>query len=299
MAKPAEKPASTATAEDEKNLVAQKPGALALPSYMQGQGGAGLEQITGADVQTPRIKLLQGTSPELELYENARTGTFWHDMAEVGMGTEVPLTFLYVDKRALLWRPRPEGGILARSDDLITWVPSGKKFEVKLAKSEKIVTWDTGRNVVQSGLLEWGSSDPDNGASQPAGTLMFNFLARFGGDFSYLPPAVVTLQRTSAKVGRKLLGRLKVMNGAPLYGIRLVMSRFQDDGQGQKFWNYKFEVKGLVDDEQEFNENKTIYEAVKRVGLKVREEDEDLLDEVSGAAGEAASNSQGDGKAAY
>lgn len=295
----AKAPTTTDTAVLEKPVtqevaVQPKGGALALPSFMQNQGGAGLENVDASDMQTPRLRLLQALSPECEEFEDAKPGHFWHDMAQASVGKEVDITFVYVDKRAILWRPRPEGGILARSDDLLHWSPSNKSFEVKL-KSGKVVVWNTGRNVTQSGLLDWGSSDPDNGASQPAGTLMYNFLGIIPSRLE-LPPAVTTMQRSASKVARKLLGRLKVMGGAPLYGIKLKMSSFLDESPDGKFHNYKFAVDGFVDDEGLFMANKALYEAVSRSGLKIREEDEDLANVASQPA---AVDGVGDGKAEY
>lgn len=248
----------------------------AAPDFMKGMAGQGLEQMGSEDLETPRLLLLQPTSPQVEEYEDARAGQFWHNMLNKPIGKEFYGVLSYVDKRAILWRPRPpvdSGGILARSDDLKTWNPSNVSFDVKL-KSGKIVTYHTGRSVPGSRLLEWGTQDPEDPNSQPAASLMYNAVINFH-DMEGIPPAVFSFQRSSIKVGKKLLGNLK-MSGVPLFGIVLKFSSKLVDDNGQRYYIPQVEQVGFVNSKDQFEQYKALYDAIKKSGLKMAEEDEDL-----------------------
>jgi len=246
----------------------------ALPDFMQSEAGAGLENVDSGDMETPRLKLMQALSPEVEQHDNLKPGEFWHTMLERSIGRSFKAVAVYMDKRALLWRPQDDGGgILARSEDLIHWNPPQAEFKVKINKGTKEVVWRTNPLVAESGLLEWGSQDPDDPNSPPAATLMYNFLLTFP-EMPDVPPAVLTLQRTSAKVARKLLGRMKVMR-APSYGIVLeIGSEGDSNSVGQKFQNVVIKPVGYVTDQRTFAAGKSLYESVRKTGINIREEQE-------------------------
>lgn len=253
----------------------------ALPDFMKGMGGQGLEGIDGSDIETPRLVLLQPTSSQVTDYEEARPGMFWHNMLNEPVGdakTGFEGVISYVDKRAILWRQRPPvdvGGILARSDDLKTWNPSNAVFsDVKLKNKSGVVTWRTGKSVAASGLLEWGSSDPEDPNSQPAATLMVNAVMNFCGENNHIPPAVFSFQRSSSKVSRKLMGRLKLAP-CPVFGMRFRFGSELVDKGGNKFYIPTFEQIGYVEDPEEFASYQRLYEALRKSGLKMREEIDD------------------------
>lgn len=288
----ARKPTTNTTNEDEKNAVAvqQQGGALskdAMPDFMKGQGSAGLEAADSSDTEIPRVQLLQSVSPEVEDFDEAKAGLFWHNMAEIGLGTEVSVIPVLLEKRLTLWRPRPEGGILARSSDLIHWTPANARFEVKIKGRKDVVIWETKDTVAKSGLTEWGSSNPDDPNSPPAAVLSYNFLMLFP-DHLDLGPAVVTLQRSSARVARKLIGKLKMVN-APTYGIKLVMSSVKEEGPEGPFYNFGFRTDGFVQNRELFDQAKDLYEAVSASGLKVKDiQDEELPEGQGGGEGKTA-----------
>lgn len=245
----------------------------AVPDFMAKYAGQGTEKLGPADVEVPRVKLLQGTSPEVEEFESAKPGAFWHTMTQGSLGKEIMICPIYIDQRAILWRPRDDGGgILARADDGIHWSPANATFAVKIGKKphQKDVVWKTRPTVVGSGLLEWGSSDPDDAASQPAATKMYNMVCSFP-DNPDVPPAVITLQRASIRVARKFLGQIK-MARAPSFGMKFMMSSWVDNGAGgDKFQNYKFAPMGFVQDQDTFAQNQGLYEAFKAMGLKIND----------------------------
>lgn len=245
-----------------------------LPDFMKGHGGAGLEDIGQDDVETPRIKLLQGVSPEVEEFDTARSGNFWHALMERDLGSEIRVVPLFIDRSAILWRPRWDGGgILARSSDMEKWSPSNGQFEVKPVKGDsRSCIWKTGRTVAESGLLEWGSSVPWDPNSAPAATRMYNLVLAFP-DHPDVIPGVVTLQRSSIRVARKLLGKMRVSR-APIYGTVFTLTRIKDvNPSGDEFWNYKFVSNGFVSDADQFRAYEEMHNQFKDTGLKVADED--------------------------
>ena len=267
------------TTTPAKNAVAVKPTNAAvatqdaIPDFMKGQRGLGTENLGQGDIETPRLKLLQAVSPEVEEFDEARPGHFWHSIAECSLGAELRVVPLYIDMRAILWRPRHEGGgILARADDGMHWSPPNATFEVRPYKDRKdfTVKWITKPTVAASGLLDWGSSDPSDSGSQPAATRMYNMAVALP-DFPELGIGVVTLQRASISVARKFLGKLKLMS-VPSFGCYFNMSSVKNTGAGgDSFNNYKFVAAGHVQDEDEFNAYRELYEAFKAAGLNIKD----------------------------
>lgn len=256
----------------------------AMPDFMKGQSGAGTEALSSSDVAIPRIKLMQAISPELEQFEDLSPGDFLHNLLEENLGNEIQLVPVYTDLRAILWRPRHEGGgILARSEDMKIWSPSNVSFTVKPIKGADItVEWNTSKTVAESRLLEWGTMNPKDPKSQPAGTLMYN-VAMMLPARPDVGPVVVTMQRAGIRVARNFLGKVK-LSRAPSYGQIYTMSSVQEQGPEGPFWNYKFTAAGLVQDETEYNVYRDMYEMFKEQGLKIRDE-EGLQDDAMANAG--------------
>jgi hypothetical protein len=265
-----------------------KNGALVVPDYMKSYAGAGTENIGMDDMEIPRLKLLQAISDEVQEREDCRVGEYFHTIAEMSLGRTLKVVPIYIFKSAILWRPRHDGGgILARADDGTHWNPPNAEFTVKPAKdNSRTVTWKTAPTVEQSRLLEWGSYDPENQNSPPAATRMINIVA-FLPDFPDLSPCVITLQRSSIKVGRKFLSKLKLIQ-APSFGLYFEMGSIKDtNANNQDFWNYKFDAAGYVQDMDEFKNYVALYERFKAEGVKIKDID-GLQDEDSGPGGDDA-----------
>lgn len=267
-----------------------------LPDWMKGQAGAGLKHLDETAFTVPRLKLLQQLSPEITERDNLKPGQFWHTIAEQGLGKELLVTPIYVSQAAILWRPREDGGgILARAMDNKLWVPGQGEFTVKL-KGGQTVTWKIkSHKVKDSGLLDWGSSNPSDPQSQPAATAMIN-VALHLVDRPDLSPVVVTFQRSAIKQGRNFVGKLAISQ-APMYGRVFKMSSFEDMNRAsQKFMNVRLEGIGLVQKEAQFNSNKDMHEMFAKRGLDVRDlegmQDEDEQP-VEGAGGEPATSPGG------
>ena len=67
--------------------------------------------------------------------------------------------------------------LLARAADGENWDRPNQRFDVVLEGGQK-VEWFTGKNVQASGLLNWGSSDPNNPNSVPAANLVYTLILR-------------------------------------------------------------------------------------------------------------------------
>jgi hypothetical protein len=252
--------------------------------------GVGVERISAADVEIPRILLLQALSPQVQ-DGGERAGRFYHSVAEVALGDKLDIIIVYADQSFILWRPRESGGgILARAADGIHWSPPDATFEVKIKGIKESIKWRTAPTVAKSGLAEWGSSNPDDPGSPPAATRMYNLVCVMP-EHPELSPAVVTLQRSAIKVARKLMGKLKIAQ-APVFGLKFTMDSVKDqNSQNQEFWNYRFTANGFVEDEKTFNACKEMYERFKAQGVKIRDieglQDDQMADD-GGARDEAA-----------
>ncbi len=238
-----------------------------LPGFVRkygGQGGLGL-----GDGEIPRLKLLQGRSPELAQFNNAKEGEFWHSLTNDCLGSTVRICPIYIDWRFVLWRPREAGGgILARADDGKHWTPADTEFTVKLESGYE-VKWRTARTVAESGLNKRGSYDPSDRKSPPAAARMYSIVCSFP-DWQDLPPAVVTLQRAATKAATKLIGKLKVLR-APSFGVIVEMASFERKSSSGDFYNYAFEVAAPVEDKAFYEENFARYRFFMQRGLKVKD----------------------------
>jgi len=241
-----------------------------LPAFMRGKAGQGVDRLTGADIEIPRIQLLQALSPQVE-DGGHKSGDFFHSVAEESLSRELIIIPVYVDVSYILWRPRKSGGgILARAQDGIHWSPAPHSFDVTLEDGKTKVTWKTAATVAASGLAEWGSMDPSDPNSPPAATRMYNIVVMMP-DYPEFSPAVVTLQRSAIKVAKKLMGKMKISQ-APTFGMRFKMTSIKDrNAQNQEYWNYAFMGDGLVENEADFKYYEGLYERFKSEGVRIRD----------------------------
>jgi len=108
-----------------------------LPAFMQEH--ARLGGLDVGDLEMPRLKLLQASSPELTEFNNAKHGEFWHSLINESFGSTVRICPIYIDWRFILWRPREAGGgILARADDGKHWTPADTEFTVRLKSGHEV-----------------------------------------------------------------------------------------------------------------------------------------------------------------
>lgn len=242
-----------------------------LPDFMKGYApGAGVEAITSDAIAVPRLALSQALSPQVEAGE-ARPGEWWHNVAEENLGKEVLLVPCYCTLSYILFRPRASGGgVLARSNDLKTWIPANAKFEVQL-RGGKTVTWDTSSSVAKSGLMEWGSEDPTNPKSNPAATAFINVVS-YLPDHPSLSPVVLSFSRSGYKIGKKLMAQLKI-GRVPSFGRKFIVSSQKVDGEEGPYMEPRFKAHGLIQDQETFSITSSIYETFKTMDFNIVGED--------------------------
>lgn len=246
-----------------------------LPAHMRGDVDMGKESIDQSDMDIPRLKLIQGLSKELQLYDDLRPGHFFHTASETIFDEAFRVVPVFMDKQYILWRPLEDGGgILARSPDAIHWQPSEGEFEVKLDRKDggNKVTWKLKPTVAESGLANWGTMNPENPNSPPAATLMYNFLLAFP-DYPDLMPAVLTFQRSSVKIARKFNTKLKTVR-TPLFGTIFTLSAYDDhNSANQDFKNINIAGSGLIEDPDLYNMYKSLHQSLAGKGLNIRDVD--------------------------
>ena len=263
----------------------------AMPAFMKGKQGAGLEALDQGDYEVPRIQLIQAVSEQAQ-DGRAKPGDFWHTVLEEVLGNTLSIVPIYTSKAYILWRPRPpvdQGGILARADDGVHWQPSNAEFDVKIDRKGSTTKWSTARTVAESGLDQWGTFDPDDPKSQPAATYMINQVVMLP-DHPEIGPAVLSFQRSSIKPAKKFLGKLR-MNPAPSYGRIFEVSSVDEDGTSGSYKNFRIEARGHVQDEDDFKSYEHWYEVFKKMGgVRVRDLDKLQDDEGTSDAPAAESN---------
>jgi len=255
---------------------------------MRGDVDAGKENISKDDIEIPRLKLMQGLSPELQEFDGLKAGYFFHPAAEFIFDKPFRAVPVFMDKRYILWRPRDAGGgILARADDGIHWSPAQGKFTVQLDKKDggDTVTWSLARTVQESGLNVWGTLNPNDPNSPPAATEMYNYLLAFP-DEPDLMPAVLSFQRSSIKIGRRFNTKLKTVR-APIFGTIWEFRAVEDsNNRGQSFFNIDVRSAGLISEDGLYQQYRSMYETFSARGLAIK--DIEGLQSEDDAAGEAA-----------
>lgn len=282
-APPAEPKRNTLPARQQASTPAAFGDVNQVPAHMRADMGAGKEQLGREDIETPRLKLIQGLSPELQEYNDLRPGHFFHSASETIFDEPFRAVPIFIDKQYILWRPRDSGGgILARAPNGRDWQPGQGEFEVTLDKKDggKKVVWKMAPTVQQSGLAEWGTMDPTDPKSPPAATLIYNFVLAFPDNPEILP-AALSFQRSSIKMGRKLITKL-MSNRFPIYGLIYTFSSTDDTNtRGQDFKNVSAQGAGMVEDPELYEMYKSMHESLKNVGLQLKDID-GLQDEATG-----------------
>lgn len=228
-----------------------------LPAYLQtGNKVVNNDNFDSSDVVIPRIKLLQGISPEVEQFNDAKSGNYWHTGLDMNLGAE--MRFIVADRRKkyLLQAPIQDGqGLLARSDDARRWDRLGS-WQVKIKGQKNPVTWEIkDLDVEKSGMTSWGTSIPGDEDSPPAATLFYDYLV-FLPDHLELGPAVISLARSQIKKAKKGLNdkiSMHATNGRPMQALIFQAGVVEETADGQSFKNWSFRSAGFVQDESLYN----------------------------------------------
>jgi hypothetical protein len=192
-----------------------------MPAYLvdYGKTATGLEDLGKSDFKIPEIKLIQGMSPEVTTYKGvAVVGEYFHTGLMKSLGTSFRSVLCVIKKRAVLWRPKSDqgGGILAVSDDCVHWkTGANQEFSVMLKGAKKPVIWKTKSNVIESGLLEFGTQDPESEKSPPAAVEYYEYI-HYLPDYEHASPAVSRVKSTALDNAKKLNSYF-LMQGKPIY----------------------------------------------------------------------------------
>lgn len=241
-----------------------------LPAYLQGQTYQKEDNFDSSDVVIPRIKLLQGISPEITQFDNAKVGEFWHSGMDINLGPSVRFVIADRRKKYLLSAPLEDGqGVLARADDAKTWDKLGK-WQVKIKGIKQPVTWEiTDLDVAASGLTKFGTSIPDDEDSQPAATMFYDYLV-FLPDHLDLGPAIISLARASIKKAKKGLNDkidLHATNKRPMQALVFEASSVDESSDSGGFKNWQFKQAGFNMDEDLFKMAREHVGALSRVRI--------------------------------
>ena len=215
-----------------------------VPDYLRDMvGHKKIGNLDESDRVVPRVQLLQAISPEVTEYENAKPGTFWHNLAAENLGSTLMAVPIVMRKSLVLWAPRgDERGILARSNDCVTWDQPNMEWTVKPKNSPKSITWATKGSVAESGLDKFGSSVPEDPNSVPAASLTYHTLW-FLAEFPEYSPVVFINTRSSLRPTQQFYDRIRlrpVFHYAQMWEIGVK----QEKGAEGPYFNYSYKAAG-------------------------------------------------------
>lgn len=276
---------ATTVANTDKTDVAVIADETQLPAFLQGHANAPEDNFDNSDIILPRIKLLQGTSPEVEAYDHAKTGMFWHSGLDVSLGDTFRFVVADRRKKYLLQAPLTDGqGILARSDDAKTWDRTGK-WQVRFKGRKEPVTWEIkSLDVAKSGLTEWGTQFADDENSPPAATLFYDYLI-YLPDFPEMGMVVMSVARSAIKKAKKGLNdkiAMQGQQGRPMQGLIFSAKSVDDSADGQDFKNWQFMSAGFVQSAELFEQLRSYRGALSNA--KIADEGDDAARDADHAA---------------
>lgn len=236
----------------------------------------GFGNVSTDDLLVPRVKLLQGLSPEVQ--DNPRqffSGEYYHSALGEMLGSELMIVPLQVQRTIELWAPRDDGqGILARSTDGIHWDKPNTRFEVKL--KHKRVVWDTKSSVQESGLAEFGSSDPGNPKSAPIASLTYR-LGLFLVERPELGPALMIVSKTSTRSAQDLLSRVHLRHsaGTDFFRQQYRMGVTKKTSGPNEYYNPTFHNAGNVTEPELVSQLRDLAAAMARMNVRSTDETPD------------------------
>ena len=247
-----------------------------LPDYLRGYKKASIGNVDSSDRIIPRIKLIQAISPELNDYPDAKTGQFWHTIAQENLGPSLKAIPIVIRKSYILWAPRGDDrGILARAMDGIHWDPADAEFSVHPKGFPKPITYRTAKTVAESKLDQFGTSIPGNPNSAPAASLTYNMMWWLV-DYPELSPSIIINTRSSVKPMQQLLSRID-SKPVPHYVQVYTIGSVQQKGAEGPYFNFTYTGAGFAD-QQQANACASLYEQFGQGGWIANDEGEDMPD---------------------
>jgi len=258
-----------------------------IPAHLQGKTKTvRIGNIDQSDLVIPRIKLLSKVNPEVDSFDDAKAGEFWHANNKQSLGTELIGVPIVTRKTYVLWSPRGmEGGILARSTDAIHWDPPEGEFHVRFKGDSREYTWKLAPTVAESRLDQFGSSRNDfdmpmGKRSPPAAALTYETLWWFLNRPD-VGRAIVLNSRGSVKVCQEWLTSVDEKPLVHYYQVYSIGIRLDKGGGGEQYYNYQYRHVGYTNpDDSEFAHQ--MYEHFKDVPFRASDEREDDAGKFSG-----------------
>lgn len=291
-----------AQAEETKNVPATTGNSSAqVPAFMQAdrKSKAKIGNMDSTDLIIPRVKLLQGISPEVKDEKpGAKDGVYWHTIAEQPLGVEIRFVPILVKKTTVLWAPRGDDrGILARSSDNIHWDEgyANQEFEVQFKGQAKRKIFTRG-NVAESGLADFGSSVPGDKRSAPVASLTYTWLFALL-DYPDLSPVAVINTRTAIRAGKQLYNKIELRPAQP-YGQIYKMFVTEETGDEGPYNGFGYIGDGYVENEELYNELKALHDrfSSEDTQWRVNEEEDDTGGGSGGPTGERPTGDDNKGK---
>lgn len=266
---------------DTDRVVAKRPNA-GMVNYgnpdelMPGFGNVGV-----GDLVVPRIKLLQGMSPECKPVSKGGLGLpqgeYFHTSEGRAIGEAVRVVPLGIKKTVEGWPPRgskEEGqGIMFKSSDGVNWDEgyANKEFVFEFLDGRRVV-WRTRNNVKQSLLCEFTPAGP------PAVGFTYR-LALYLPDFPQYPANLYIVSKTSTQGVMELLGKInsRRIGGVPWWAQEYRM-KTTERGRGTNIsWSVPaFEAIGTLSDKALIEELRQRSEAIYKANVVSYDEDERL-----------------------
>ena len=247
------------------------------------KGTKGTENIDQQDVTIPRIKLAQGTSPEVKSGQIPEGSLFLNVTGQVlaAPGERLNVVPVVRGKEFVLWKDQnfEGGGVFARAcrvvvdgEVLYEWDKQDQSFENKI-KGVLPVTWKTKRYVEDNNMHKFGSSDVNDPNSHPAATAHHNYVVILP-DFNNMV-AALSLSNTAVKKAKDLNSMLLIGEVPIFLRIYSVGTVEEQNKANQKYKNYDFKPNGFVEGATAIKFNENLYKSFSEKGFVVDQSDKD------------------------
>ena len=234
-----------------------------IPEYLKGSAGAGTEELDQDSLTPPRLKLIQALSPELEDFPDLKSGMFYNNISDEIYEDGLEIVPIRLFRSFMLFAPRKDNaGLIARANDGIHWSPSDAVYTTGAG-----VTWKTAPTVKESGLDQFGTSDPADPQSPPAATEYLNVMC-FEADHAEKGPMIYSFYRASLGVGRKFASKVKLGNVAA-FGRKYKLTSTKEQGAEGPYFVPKLQGVGWAS-EADFNYGNEVYQVTKDIDINVK-----------------------------
>lgn len=237
----------------------------------------GLGNLDHTDMIVPRLKLLQGMSPETKPSGGGHPqGQWFHTTESRCLGTALTIVPLGIRKTCEVWGPRNsdhvDAGILARSSDGVHWDEgyAHKTFEI-LFDDGHIEVWQTKADVKSSGMVDFR----DGGA--PIAGYTFR-VALYLPDYPQFPASLYIASRTATMPILDLHGRInaRYLGGQPFWTQVYRMNAFEKNNGRFSWYVPQFENLDPLTDKRLIADLEVRSQAIYRANVVSTDEDERL-----------------------